>query len=148
MLLEGVCSWILCYDESACEAFYEWRMEAYEEAKESGEEGLEKPQSIATAKGPWLAKRLKSLPPAKIDAALGSLNSCAQARRILDVARRLHGFAKARERTHPYCDVRDEYYPNGSFSVPFPGRYAVDCVTPKALLWRSRRVVGSQAVDE
>ncbi len=69
MLLESVCSWILCYDESACEAFYEWRMEAYEEAQQSGEEGLEKPQSIATAKGPWLAKRFQPLPPAKIDAA-------------------------------------------------------------------------------
>ena len=62
MLLEGVSSWILCYDESACEAFYEWRMESYVEAKESGEEGLEKPQSIANAKGPWLAKRFKPLP--------------------------------------------------------------------------------------
>ena len=29
MLLEGVSSWILCYDESACEAFYEWSMESY-----------------------------------------------------------------------------------------------------------------------
>ena len=75
MLLESVCSWILCYDESACEAFYEWRMEAYEEAQQSGEEGLEKPQSIATAKGPWLAKRFKPLPPAKIDAAIESLKS-------------------------------------------------------------------------
>ena len=62
MLLEGVSSWILCYDESACEAFYEWSMESYLEAKESGEEGLEKPQSIANAKGPWLAKRFKPLP--------------------------------------------------------------------------------------
>jgi hypothetical protein len=119
MLLESVCSWILCYDESACEAFYEWRMEAYLEALESGEEGLEKPQSIATARGPWLAKRLKPLRPAKIDAAIESLKSGSQARRILEAARRLHDLAKARERTRPYCDMWDEYYPNGSFSVPF-----------------------------
>ena len=119
MLLESVCSWILCYDESACEAFYEWRMEAYEEAKQSGEEGLEKPQSIATAKGPWLAKRFKPLPPAKIDAAIESLKSSTQARRVLDAARRLHALSKARQRTRPYCDMWDEYYPNGSFSVPF-----------------------------
>jgi len=37
MLLESVASWILCYDESACEAFYEWRMESFAEAKENGE---------------------------------------------------------------------------------------------------------------
>ena len=29
MLFEGVAPWILCYDESACEAFYEWSMESY-----------------------------------------------------------------------------------------------------------------------
>ncbi len=40
MLLEAVSPWILCYDESACEAFYEWRMESYLEAKEAGEEGF------------------------------------------------------------------------------------------------------------
>ena len=73
MLFEGVAPWILCYDESACEAFYEWRMESYAEAKENGEEGLEKPQSIADAKGPWLAKRFKPLPPDRIGAAIESL---------------------------------------------------------------------------
>jgi PRTRC genetic system protein F len=119
MLLESVCSWILCYDESACEAFYEWRMEAYEEAQQSGEEGLEKPQSIATAKGPWLATRFTPLPAAKVDAAIELLKSSTQARRVLDAARHLHALSKARERTRPYCDMWDEYYPNGSFSVPF-----------------------------
>jgi hypothetical protein len=119
MLLESVCSWILCYDESDCEAFYEWRMEAYEEAQQSGEEGLEKPQSIATAKGPWLARRFKPLPAAKIDAAIESLKSSTQARRVLDAARRLHALSKARQRTRPYCDMWDGYYPNGCFSVPF-----------------------------
>jgi hypothetical protein len=119
MLLESVCSWVLCYDESACEAFYEWRMEAYEEAEQSGEEGLEKPQSIATAKGPWLAKKFKPLPLAKIDAVIESLRPRSEARRVLDAARRLHALAKARQRTRPYCDMWDEYYPNGSFSVPF-----------------------------
>src|SRR5580704_14982592 len=87
MLLDGAASWILCYDESACEAFYEWRMESYLEARESGEEGLEKPQCIAAAKGPWLAKRFKPLPPAKIDAVIESLKSRTQVRRILDAAR-------------------------------------------------------------
>ncbi len=66
-LLEGVYSWILSYDESACEAFCEWRMEAYDEANESGEEGLEKPQNIETAKGPRLARRYKPLPATKAD---------------------------------------------------------------------------------
>src|SRR5690242_1330181 len=72
-LLEGVYSWILSYDESACESFYEWRLEAYQEAKESGEEGLEMPQSIMTAKGPWLAGRYKPLPATKADAVIEAL---------------------------------------------------------------------------
>jgi hypothetical protein len=118
-LLEGVYSWILSYDESACEAFYEWRLEAYQEAKESGEEGLEKPQSIETAKGPWLAGRYKPLPATRADVAIEALKPGGQARVILDAARRLHTLAKARERTRPYCDMWDEYYPNGSFAVPF-----------------------------
>jgi hypothetical protein len=113
-----VYSWILSYDESACEAFYEWRLEAYQEAKESGEEGLEKPQNIETAKGPWLARRYKPLPATKADAVIEAIKPGSQARSIFDAARRLHTLAKARERTRPYCEMWDDY-PNGSFSVPF-----------------------------
>ena len=119
MLFEGVAPWILCYDESACEAFYEWSMESYAEAKENGEEGLEKPQSIAEAKGPWLAKRFKPLPSHRIGAAVESLRNGSRARRILDAACRLQSLSMARERKRPYCDMWDEYYPHGSFSVPF-----------------------------
>ena len=121
MLLEGVCRHgFLCYDESACEAFYEWRMESYLEAKESGEEGLEKPQSIATAKGPWLAKRFKPLPPAKIEAAMRVFEACGHGRGAF--SRPLAGSRLSRRLVNaqrPYCDMWDEYYPNGSFSVPF-----------------------------
>ena len=119
MLLEGVSSWILAYDESACEAFYEWSMDSYLEAKDSGEEGLEKPQNIANAKGPWLARRFKPLPPARIEAAMASLKTGSRARRVLEAARRLQTLSKARERKRPDCDVWDEYFPDGSFSVPF-----------------------------
>jgi hypothetical protein len=73
MLLEGVSSWIWCYDESACEAFSEWSMESYLEAKESGEEGLEKPQSIANAKGAMAGETVQAAPARKIDAAIESL---------------------------------------------------------------------------
>jgi hypothetical protein len=93
-------------------------MESYAEAKENGEEGLEKPQSIADAKGPWLAKRFKPLPSSRIGAAIESLKTGSRARRILEAARRLQALSNARERKRPYCDVWDEYYPNGSFSVP------------------------------
>src|SRR5262249_31739675 len=96
-LLEGVYSWILSYDESVCEAFYEWRLEAYQEAKESGEEGLEKPQSIETAKGPWLTRRYRPLPATKTDAVTEALRPGAKARAILDATRRLQTLAKARE---------------------------------------------------
>jgi len=119
MLLEGMSSWILCYDESACEAFYEWSMDSYLEAKEAGEEGLENPQSIASAKGPWLAKRFRPLPSHRIGAAMRALKAGSRACQILEATRRLQTLAKARERTRPYCDMWDEYYPNGSFSVPF-----------------------------
>jgi hypothetical protein len=119
MLLEGVASWIFCYDESACEAFYEWRMDSYAETKENGEEGLEKPQSITNAKGPWLSKRFKPLPSSKIEAPIESLKTGSRARRIVEAARRLQDLSKARERKRPYCDMWDEYHPNGSFSVPF-----------------------------
>ena len=119
VLLEGLSSWILCYDESATEAFYEWRMESYEEAKESGEEGLEKPQEMGTAKGPWLSKRFKPLPDTRIDELIESLRRGTVARQILETARKLQRLARSRERKRPYCDVWDEYYPNGSFSVPF-----------------------------
>ena len=119
LLQEGLSSWILCYDESAAEAFYEWRIESYEEAKESGEEGLEKPQDIATAKGTWLAKRFRPLPESRIDEAIESVRHGTRARRILETARKLQQLTKSRDRTRPYCDVWEEYYPNGSFSVPF-----------------------------
>ena len=101
MLLEGMSSWILCYDESACEAFYEWRMDSYAEAEESGEEGLEKPQSIANAKGPWLAKRFKPLPQPKIKAAIESLKVGSRARRILEAGGRLQALSNVRERKRP-----------------------------------------------
>src|SRR5580658_1878461 len=116
LLLDGVSSWILCYGESACEAFYEWRMESYLEAKENGEEGLEKPQSITSARSPWLAKRFKPLPWPQFEATILSLKMGSRARRILEAARRLLALSKARERKRPYCDVWDEYYPHGSFS--------------------------------
>jgi hypothetical protein len=94
-------------------------MESFAEAKENGEEGLETPQSIAHEKGSWLAKRLRPLPAPKIKAAIKSLKTGSRARRILEAARRLQALSKARERKRPYCDMWDEYYPNGSFSVPF-----------------------------
>ena len=86
VLQEGLSSWILCYDESAAEAFYEWRMESYEEAKESGEEGLEKPQDIGAAKGPWLSTRFRPLSEGRIDETIESVRRGTRARRILETA--------------------------------------------------------------
>ena len=80
---------------------------------------MEKPQSIEIAKGPWLARRHKPLPATKADAVIEAIKAGGPARAIFETARRLQALAKARERTRPYCDMWDEYYPNGSFSVPF-----------------------------
>ena len=94
-------------------------MDSYLEAKESGEEGLEKPQSITNAKGGWLAKRFKPLPSRRNRGGHRIPETGSRARRILEAVRRFQSLSKARERRRPYCDVWDEYYPNGSFSVPF-----------------------------
>ena len=63
VLLDAVSEWILCYDESAAEAYFDYRMECYEEARTSGEdeEGIEKPQTIEDTKGPWLAKAIQTV---------------------------------------------------------------------------------------
>jgi hypothetical protein len=48
MLRQALSPWILCYDESAAEDYFDYRMENYEEEKAAGkdEAGLEKPQTI------------------------------------------------------------------------------------------------------
>ena len=78
MLLESLCRgfWPMTNLPARHSTSGEWRR--IEEAKESGEEGLEKPQSIATAKGPWLGKRFKPLPQAKIDGTISRLKSRTQ----------------------------------------------------------------------
>ena len=77
-------------------------------------------RSIATAKGPWLAKRFKPL-PASQDRRTHRVVEVLAVRRVasLKPLARLNALPNARERTRPYCDMWDEYYPNGSFSVPF-----------------------------
>jgi hypothetical protein len=47
------------------------------------------------------------------------LRKGSRARRILEGAHGLQTLSKARERKRPYCDAWDEYYPDGSFSIPF-----------------------------
>jgi hypothetical protein len=71
-LREAVSKWILYYDESAAQSYFEYRMEDHEEAKASGEheEGLEKPQTLEDAKGPWLAEQCKPWPARSLPAVI------------------------------------------------------------------------------
>jgi hypothetical protein len=121
MLLDGVSQWILCYDESAVESYYEYRLESYEEAKASGEEeeGLEKPQTIDDAKGPWLSKKFKPWPTRHISNVVPSIPKCPKAREILNAAAQLLMLSRKRERMRPDWKVWDECFPNGSYTIPF-----------------------------
>jgi hypothetical protein len=121
MLLEGISQWILCYDESAVESYYEYRLESYEEAKASGdeEEGLEKPQTIDDAKGPWLSQKFKPWPMGRISNVVSSIPRCPKARRILKAAAHLLKLSRKRKRRCPDWNVWDECFPNGSYTIPF-----------------------------
>ena len=121
MLLEGISQWILCYDESAVESYYEYRLESYEEAKASGEEeeGLEKPQTIDDAKGPWLSQKFKPWSARHISNGVSSVTKSVKAREILKAAAQLLRPSRKRKRTRPDWKVWDECFPNGSYTIPF-----------------------------
>jgi hypothetical protein len=120
MLLESISQWILCYDESATESYFEYRMECYEEAKVSGDaEGLEKPQPIEDARGPWLANRFRPRPARQIPAVIASVSCGSRARRILDATATLLSLGRKRKRTRPDWRVWEECFPNGSYTIPF-----------------------------
>jgi hypothetical protein len=121
MLLDSIAPWILCYDESGAEGYYEYRLDAYEDAKASGEseEGLEKPQSIEEAKGQWLSPKFKAWPVGRIDDVISSIPRGSQQRRILASAARLLALSRKRERRRPDWQIWDDCFPNGSYITPF-----------------------------
>jgi alpha-helical uncharacterized protein len=120
MLLDSISQWILCYDESAAESYFEYRMECYEEAKASGDaEGLEKPQPIEDARGPWLANRFRRWPARQIPAVIASVGHGSGARRILEATATLLALARKRKRTRPDWKAWEECFPNGSYTIPF-----------------------------
>jgi hypothetical protein len=86
MLLDSLSEWILCYDESAAARYIDYRIECYEEAKASGEseEGLEAPQTLEAAKGPWLAEHYKPFSIRQLQATVSSIHPDSLERRILD----------------------------------------------------------------
>ncbi|MCZ2078668.1 MAG: hypothetical protein LC130_27190 [Bryobacterales bacterium] len=121
MLLDGISQWILCYDESAAASYYEYRLESYEEAMASGEaaEGLEKPQTIDDAKGPWLSQKFKPWPTRDISDVVSSITKCPKARRIVKAAAHLVMLSRKRKRRRPDWKVWDECFPNGAYTIPF-----------------------------
>jgi hypothetical protein len=121
MLLESLSRWILCYDESAVESYYEYRMESYEEAKASGEgeEGLEKPQTIEDAKGPWLAPQFKPWPARHVSNVIASAPQCPRVQEILKAAARLLNLSRKRKRSRPDWKALDECFPGGCYTIPF-----------------------------
>lgn len=121
VLLESISPWILCYDESAAESYYEYRLDAYEDAKASGEseEALEKPQSIGEAKGQWLSSKLKAWPVRRISGVISAIPRGSKQRRILEATARLLALSKKRERRRPDWKVWEDCFPNGSYTTPF-----------------------------
>jgi hypothetical protein len=121
LLLDGVSQWILCYDESAVESYYEYRLESYEEAKASGEdeEGLEKPQTIEDAKGPWLGQELKPWPKRHISNMISSVRQRSKAREILEAVAKLVRLSHKRKRRRPDWKTWEECFPSGSYTIPF-----------------------------
>jgi hypothetical protein len=121
ILLDAVAEWILSYDESAAESYYQYRLESYEEAVASGEaeESLEKPQTIEDAKEPWLNGKLKAWPARQLPALISSMPAGSEARKIMDGAARLLRLSRKRKRDRPDWKTLDESFPNGSFTIPF-----------------------------
>jgi hypothetical protein len=113
MLLDGLSQWILCYDESAVESYFEYRLESYEEAKASGEdeEGLERPQTIEDTKGPWLSAKFKPLPVRLISNVIASIPQGSEARRIMEAAAKLARLSRKRKRRRPDWKAWEECFP-------------------------------------
>jgi hypothetical protein len=121
ILLDGLPQWILCYDESAVESYYEYRLESYEEAKASGEdeEGLERPQTKEDTKGPWLGAKFKPLAVRHISNVIASIPQGSKARRIMEAAAKLARLSGKRKRRRPDWKAWEECFPNGSYTIPF-----------------------------
>lgn len=121
MLLDGVRQWILCYDESVSESYYEYRLESYEEAEASGEdeEGLERPQTIEDAKGSWLSAKFKPLPMRHISNVIASISQGSKAHRIMEAATKLVRLSRKRKRRRPDWKAWEECFPSGSYTIPF-----------------------------
>ncbi|MCZ2075025.1 MAG: hypothetical protein LC130_08495 [Bryobacterales bacterium] len=121
MLLESISPWLLCYDETAAESYYEYRLESFEDAKASGEdeEGLEKPQSIEDTKGPLLSSKFHPWPAGRVPGVISSLRRNSRQRKILDAGAGLLALSRRRERQRPDWKVWEDCFPNGSYAVPF-----------------------------
>jgi hypothetical protein len=124
MLLQAVSDWILCYDESAAQSYFEYRMEDYEDAKASGEaeEGLEKPQTLEAAQGPRLDKRFKPWSRRRLPAVISSIRKGTKARRILEATADLLALSRKRKDAQPDWGVWEECFPNGSYTIRFMSR--------------------------
>jgi len=121
MLCQAVSQWILCYDESAAQSYYEYRMEDYEDAKASGEaeEGLEKPQTVEEAKGPWLERRFKPWPVQHFPAVISSIRKGSKARTILEATVSVWALSRKRKNLRPDWKDWEQSFPNGSYTIPF-----------------------------
>jgi hypothetical protein len=121
MLLDSLSEWILCYDESAAGPYIEYRTECYEEARASGEdeEGIEAPQTLEAAKGPWLVEKYKPLSAWQLRAIVSSIQPDSVERRILDSTVALLSLSRKRKWTRPEWNFWDECFPDGSYTIPF-----------------------------
>ena len=119
MLMSGVSGRILCYDEAEAARYLEFRMEDYAELAAAGEEGLEKPQSLEEAKGPWLSKALKPYARPQFPEIIQALRRGSRSRRIMEAAAELLVLSRRRKPHRPDWRVLEEYVSQSWYTLPF-----------------------------
>jgi hypothetical protein len=121
MLREALSPWILCYDESAAGYYFDYRMENYEEEKAAGEDEahLEKPQTIAEAKGPRLADEFQPWPDSELPTVITSIRKGSKVRRIMQATADLLALSRKRKDARLEWSVLQECFPDGFYTIPF-----------------------------
>ena len=119
LLMSGVCERILCYDEAEAARYFDYRMEEYAELEAEGATGLEKPQSVDDAKGPWLAPRLRPFSRRQIPQVIAGLRRGSRARRIMNATFDLVSVSRRKKPYRPDWRVLEDCISNEWFTLPF-----------------------------
>jgi hypothetical protein len=119
MLMSAVSGRVLCYDEAEAARYFDYRMEEYAELEQEGEKGLEKPQCVGEAKGPWLAPGLKAFSRREVPEVVASLRSGSRARRIMNAALALESVSRRKKPYRPDWRILEDCVSREWFTLPF-----------------------------